>query len=201
MPELPTSGVNGHVLSAPALQASMSMLSFAPAATMLGWFASIATAGSFCLFIENGDGGLPAETRVSPPTCAVLLGADSAINAATAIVKTPMRTRMRSSSCGDLAALPQSAAGEPLPESHFVNARNAPIRSVSREFQQLGCEERPPFEQAAAAVAHGRAALDPLRVAPRRLDEEGTGNVFVQQFRRCARVIRIGLSAAKDQCR
>src|SRR3954470_19073447 len=43
----------------------MSMLSFAPAASTAGWLASIATAGSFCLFAENGDAGLPALTSVS----------------------------------------------------------------------------------------------------------------------------------------
>src|SRR4051812_50025668 len=70
MPDAPTSGVNGHVSSSAALQASMSMLSLAPAATTFGWFASIATVGSFCLFCENGLGGLPEETSVSPPVAA-----------------------------------------------------------------------------------------------------------------------------------
>src|SRR5919198_4722981 len=60
-------GVNGHVLSSPALQASMSISSLEPAARTLGWFASTAMAGSFCLFCAKGDGGLPFETRVSPP--------------------------------------------------------------------------------------------------------------------------------------
>jgi hypothetical protein len=36
----------------------MSMLSFAPAATRSGFDASIAIAGSFCLFAEKGPGGL-----------------------------------------------------------------------------------------------------------------------------------------------
>src|SRR6266550_7582312 len=67
MPDTPTPGVNGQVLSAPALQPSMSMLSFAPAATMFGWAASMATAGSFCLFCENGVVGLPTVTSMSPP--------------------------------------------------------------------------------------------------------------------------------------
>src|SRR5690348_3385322 len=65
MPELPTPGVNGQVLSAPALQASMSMLSFAPAASTSGCSTSTASAGSFCLFCENGDAGLPTLTRTS----------------------------------------------------------------------------------------------------------------------------------------
>jgi hypothetical protein len=64
-PDTPTPGVNGHVLSVPALQASMSISSFAPAARTFGWLASTATAGSFCLFWENGPAGLPLNTRVS----------------------------------------------------------------------------------------------------------------------------------------
>src|SRR5881397_34356 len=64
-PDVPMPGVNGHVVSFPALHASRSMLSLAPAARMFGWFASIATAGSFCLFCENGVLGLPTLTRVS----------------------------------------------------------------------------------------------------------------------------------------
>jgi hypothetical protein len=43
----------------------MSILSLAPAASTVGCLASIATAGSFCLFCENGDVGLPTVTRVS----------------------------------------------------------------------------------------------------------------------------------------
>src|SRR3954468_14123443 len=73
MPETPTPGVNGHVLSAAALHASMSMLSLAPAATTFGCIGSMATAGSFCLFCENGPVGLPAVTRLSPPVCAVVV--------------------------------------------------------------------------------------------------------------------------------
>src|SRR5215216_6859163 len=43
----------------------MSMLSLAPATSTLGWLASTATAGSFCLFWENGLVGLPTVTSVS----------------------------------------------------------------------------------------------------------------------------------------
>ena len=43
----------------------MSMLSLAPATTKLGLLGSMATAGSFCLFCENGPVGLPMLTRVS----------------------------------------------------------------------------------------------------------------------------------------
>jgi hypothetical protein len=65
MPDTPTPGVNGQSLSGPALQASISMLSFDPAASTFGWAGSIAIAGSFCLLAENGLTGLPALTRVS----------------------------------------------------------------------------------------------------------------------------------------
>src|SRR5438876_10926941 len=41
------------------------MLSLAPAASTFGWLASTASAGSFCLFCENGVDGLPIETRAS----------------------------------------------------------------------------------------------------------------------------------------
>src|SRR5947209_5503924 len=41
------------------------MLSFAAATRMFGLSASIATAGSYCLFCENGLGGLPTDTSVS----------------------------------------------------------------------------------------------------------------------------------------
>src|SRR6476469_11108718 len=74
-------GVNGHVVSFPALYASRSMLSFAPAARMFGWFASIATAGSFCLFCENGLVGLPMVTRVSGLNAAAGNAVDSTNNA------------------------------------------------------------------------------------------------------------------------
>src|SRR3954454_22432613 len=65
MPETPTPAVNGQVFGAPAAQDSSSISSFEPAATTFGLLGSIATAGSFCLFCENGVGGLPTETSTS----------------------------------------------------------------------------------------------------------------------------------------
>src|SRR6059058_6322084 len=65
MPETPTPSVNGQVVGSPALHDSSSISSLAPDTTMFGWAASIATAGSFCLFCENGVTGLPTLTRVS----------------------------------------------------------------------------------------------------------------------------------------
>src|SRR6478609_8227343 len=80
MPDSPTPSVNGHVVGSAAAQDSSSISSLAPTATMFGWWASMATAGSFCLFCENGVTGLPTETLVSlvgealaAPTPAVLV--------------------------------------------------------------------------------------------------------------------------------
>src|SRR3954447_26683704 len=74
-PETPTPSVNGQSVSGPALQASMSISSFAPAALYAGLLGSTATAGSFCLFWENGNGayGLPVVTSAS--CCADAAGA------------------------------------------------------------------------------------------------------------------------------
>jgi hypothetical protein len=88
-PDTPTPSVNGQSLSGPALQASMSMLSLAPAASTVGWLASIATAGSFCLLAENGAAGLPTVTSVSGLNASAV-PAGAATNAATA---TRSRTR------------------------------------------------------------------------------------------------------------
>src|SRR3954470_16735771 len=59
-------GGDGHVVGSPAAHVSMSMLSLDPAARMLGWCASTATAGSFCLFCENGPVGVPTAKSESP---------------------------------------------------------------------------------------------------------------------------------------
>src|SRR5260370_21453644 len=56
----------------------MAMLSLDPATTTDGLCASIATAGSFCLFCENGDGGLPTVSSVP-------VAGGSASGAATAV--------------------------------------------------------------------------------------------------------------------
>ena len=70
MPEPPTFGVNGHVVSSPALQASMSMLSFAPATRTFGLTGLTASPGSFCLFCEYRPSLLPTVTSRSPPCVA-----------------------------------------------------------------------------------------------------------------------------------
>ena len=66
MPEAPTPLVKGQVVGSPAAQASISMLSLAPAANTVGLLGSTAIQGSFCLFCEKGVAGLPLATSVSP---------------------------------------------------------------------------------------------------------------------------------------
>ena len=66
-PETPTPGVNGQVRSSPALHASMSMLSLAPAARIDGLTGLTASPGSFCLFCEKSESLLPTVTSVEPP--------------------------------------------------------------------------------------------------------------------------------------
>src|SRR5438132_13649772 len=61
-PETPTPAVNGHVVSLPALHASMSISSFEPATRMFGCDALTASPRSFCLFSDNWAGGLPTFT-------------------------------------------------------------------------------------------------------------------------------------------
>src|SRR3954449_9874558 len=43
----------------------MSTSSLDPATSTSGWLASLAIVGSFCLFCENGRGGLPLLTKTS----------------------------------------------------------------------------------------------------------------------------------------
>src|ERR671933_2799588 len=92
MPDTPTPGVNGHVLSVRLLQDSRSISSFTPAATMFGAIGLIATAGSFCLFCGNGDAGLPTVTSVSPPWVASAAGTKSTA-AATATAANQLNDR------------------------------------------------------------------------------------------------------------
>src|SRR5207245_5656734 len=62
MPEVPTPAVNGHRLP---LHGATSISSLEPAARTVGWLASTAIAGSFCLFCGKGAAGLPLETSTS----------------------------------------------------------------------------------------------------------------------------------------
>ena len=74
----------------------MSMLSLEPAASTVGWLASIATAGSFCLFAENGELGLPTVTSVSALSAwALPIGATS--SAATAPMTRDAQSRAHAS--------------------------------------------------------------------------------------------------------
>src|SRR5215213_1943756 len=128
MPETPTPGVNGQVVSSPALQASRSMLSLAPAAKTLGWFWSTATAGSFCLFWEKGLVGLPTDTRVSPPwvaeaTAGLTNPATKATNPATMTCR-PNR----------MAPLPRGPAGPPTSPPHTRRKRHIGGHSYAVRF-------------------------------------------------------------------
>jgi hypothetical protein len=59
---------------------------------MFGTIGLIATAGSFCLFCGNGDGGLPTVTSVSPPCVASAAGTRSTA-AATATAANELNDR------------------------------------------------------------------------------------------------------------
>src|SRR5215211_4821719 len=91
MPDTPTSVVNGQSVCGPALQASISRLSFAPAATSHGCAGSTVTAGSFCLFLENGPSGLPTETSVSPVVVCATAANGTATSAAITRASSPVR--------------------------------------------------------------------------------------------------------------
>ena len=74
-------------MSFPALHASMSISSLLPETRTLGWLASIAMAGSFCLFCENGAGGLPLLTKTSVPAPSAVVAAINAQAAAIGIAE------------------------------------------------------------------------------------------------------------------
>src|SRR3954463_14808574 len=91
--------VNGHVVSSPALHASSSISSLAPATMTFGAWASMARAGSFCLFCENGPEGLPLLTRVSPPAANAVADASAITTPTTRTEKTGPRPRICSPFC------------------------------------------------------------------------------------------------------
>src|SRR3954471_1494279 len=91
--------VNGHVVSLPALHASSSISSLAPATMTFGAWASTARAGSFCLFCENGPDGLPLLTRVSPPAATAVADASAITAPTTTIENVGPRLRICSPFC------------------------------------------------------------------------------------------------------
>src|SRR6516162_6325665 len=105
MPDVPTPAVNGHgrLAVAPAVpQGPRSISSLEPAASTIGWLASIATAGSFCLFRGKGPAGLPVVTGapvVAPNATLLKTRANSPISPATIasflILKPPVARRAR----------------------------------------------------------------------------------------------------------
>src|SRR5215470_6404480 len=146
-PEEPTPGVNGHVVGSPALHASMSISSLAPATTSDGLCASIATAGSFCLFCENGDDGLPTVTSVPVAGPA---GAGLAI-AAPAPVSTTTNTAAAAANFG-------VRIGPPCRKQAKRNATPGPAGpSLSRQPSRAG---RPRMLAACGESAGQRPARD-----------------------------------------
>ena len=99
----------------------MSMLSLAPATTTAGSLGSMATAGSFCLFCENGLGGLPMLTRVS---CAAAGPASAATRTVAANVHSAGRNSRRSTT--------GTPSDEALAERPVRPSRLAHLRSTTR---------------------------------------------------------------------
>src|SRR3954447_14617662 len=148
-------GVNGHVVGSPAAHVSMSMLSLDPAARMLGWCASTATAGSFCLFCENGPVGLPTVTSESPWARA---GAATTRLARTA---TPAaRDLFIRAPLGRYG----SRSGSPIPAA--ASSQASPISDRPKAYLAPPCERRRPVLLAARLAA---------RAAPARLAEGRPG--------------------------
>src|SRR3954451_10808367 len=144
-------GVNGHVVGSPAAQVSMSMLSFEPAASTSGCFWSTATAGSFCLFCENGPVGLPTVTSDSPWARA---GAATTRLARTA---TPAaRDLLIRAPLGRYG----SRRGSPIPAAPSSQA--SPIADRPKAYPAPPCDRRRPILLAARLAA---------RAAPARLAE------------------------------
>src|SRR6478736_5985570 len=101
------------------------MLSFAPAARTVGSPASIATAGSFCLFCENGMVGLALVTSASvPPVCAPAIATTPRTSAAISgrkssfLICPPLTIRSKEGT-GPAPLMPHSKA-VPLPEAGLL---------------------------------------------------------------------------------
>jgi hypothetical protein len=90
----------------------MSMLSFDPATATEGLLGSTATAGSFCLFCENGDVGLPTVTNESPLGAAPAETGSASAKAAVTAVNPAIEVR-RLSTGSPLAAVDILAAAYP----------------------------------------------------------------------------------------
>src|SRR5262249_22302488 len=147
----------------------MSMLSLEPATTIDGSCASMATAGSFCLFCENGDRGLPTVTSVP---VAGLAGASVAGAGLAIAAPVPIST---TNSTAAAAANFGVRIGPPCREQARRNAVPSPLGPLP-PVPQLGPVGRPwqdrqatPSPQAthprraacpAAATAAGNAVQD-----------------------------------------
>jgi sterol desaturase/sphingolipid hydroxylase (fatty acid hydroxylase superfamily) len=105
---------------------------------------------------------------------------------------------------GEVDTYPQHFAAafrQPLVQTRQQLHDKRGARSVPSELEQLRGEEGPAFEETARSRARGVAALDPLGVAPRRLDELRAGDEPVQELGSRAGVVRVAPPAAKDERR
>src|SRR6266567_6443557 len=188
-PETPTPPVNGQVAGLPAAQASSSISSFAPAASTVGACGSTATAGSFCLFCENGEGGLPTVTSGSCVTEAPAV-ADRKPGAARATAMAAPATTvvltLRIESLLDLRVrgVPRRALLRVVPPS---------TRQVARAVHPL---KQPDFgEGYSRSVSHRRNAIMRLRRASRvagQLPSRVARRCVQPRRRRCRGPVRNG---------
>src|SRR6478672_4112606 len=88
MPEMPTSGVRSQLLP---LQGALSTRSLPPAASTLGWLASIATAGSLTALGRYGVGGPATDTFASDVCATASVGKNKTATPISRISKTPRR--------------------------------------------------------------------------------------------------------------
>src|SRR5215472_13650608 len=144
----------------------MSMLSLEPATTIDGSCASIATAGSFCLFCENGDRGLPTVTGVPVAGLA---------DAAPAPISTTNNTAAAAANFG-------VRIGPPCREQARRNATPSPLGPLP-PVPQLGPGGRPWQDRQAT---HPRkppipASLPVRRPPPRQATRSRTGSIASRQ--------------------
>src|SRR5262245_52266166 len=104
------------------------MLSLAPAASTDGFAGSIAIAGSFCLFCENGVVGLPALTRTSCAAAGEVPAARAATQSRPAAeTRTGRQLRTRTSWVGEVGGPRGRCFGEDVlrgpPAQRFPRAK------------------------------------------------------------------------------
>src|SRR5437764_9477033 len=150
MPDVPTPAVNGQLGGSPAAHASMSISSFAPAASTKGLFASTASAGSFCLFCANGVIRLPMETRVSVAVAGIDAKSAGSKHASSALL-----TGARESSSGMIFLLDEAILIR-LGASEHVSLQS---RAMQDDGRNLFDRTRGRVDRRDALAAHQRLGL------------------------------------------